>query len=38
MIAVAGLTAAVLTYLLIVWILERPRRKFFRKIRKGRRK
>jgi hypothetical protein len=39
MIAVtAGLAAAVLVYLLIIWILERPRRKFFRGYRKWRKK
>ena len=29
-VTIAGLAAAVLAYLLIVWILDRPRRRFFR--------
>jgi hypothetical protein len=38
MIAVIGLAAAALVYLVIVRIIERPRRRFFREQRRGRRK
>jgi hypothetical protein len=36
MIALIGLAAAVLAYLIIIRILERPRRRFFREHRRGR--
>jgi hypothetical protein len=38
MIAIAGLAGAVLVYLVIIRIFERPRRRFFRVYRKGHKK
>jgi hypothetical protein len=37
-VTISDLAAAVLAYLLIVWVLDRPRRKFFRTYRNRRKK